>query len=133
MPQHFILQADHMQQIFHTHRPAAVYATPLPSHVSLVQFPSANAKAASVSNYLSGNSNNVASQSSPHRHPTSRSVLIPHMDDMEEEIMALGYEKAMVAGAMAGVTEHVFMFPVDTIKTRMQAVQQPGKTYEETR
>ena len=33
----------------------------------------------------------------------------------------------MVAGAMAGITEHVAMFPVDTIKTRMQALAHPGQ------
>lgn len=38
----------------------------------------------------------------------------------------MGFEKAMVAGAAAGVTEHVFMFPVDTVKTRMQALQTAG-------
>lgn len=58
-----------------------------------------------------------------------RALLLPHMDDMDEEIQALGYEKAMVAGAAAGVVEHVFMFPVDTIKTRMQALQTGGPRY----
>lgn len=31
------------------------------------------------------------------------------------------FGKAMVAGAVAGTSEHVAMFPVDTIKTRLQA------------
>eukprot|EP00884_Botryococcus_braunii_P016663 jgi/Botrbrau1/3680/Bobra.0008s0009.2 len=33
----------------------------------------------------------------------------------------------MVAGAVAGISEHVTMFPVDTIKTRMQALGHPGQ------
>lgn len=33
----------------------------------------------------------------------------------------------MIAGALAGMGEHVVMFPVDTIKTRMQALAHPGQ------
>ena len=33
----------------------------------------------------------------------------------------------MVAGAIAGMGEHLAMFPVDTIKTRMQALGHPGQ------
>ena len=33
----------------------------------------------------------------------------------------------MVAGAVAGIGEHVAMYPVDTIKTRMQALAHPGQ------
>ena len=33
----------------------------------------------------------------------------------------------MLAGAVAGVAEHVAMFPVDTVKTRMQALAHPGQ------
>eukprot|EP00879_Flechtneria_rotunda_P018405 GHRR01019307.1.p1 GENE.GHRR01019307.1~~GHRR01019307.1.p1 ORF type:complete len:291 (+),score=94.23 GHRR01019307.1:733-1605(+) len=33
----------------------------------------------------------------------------------------------MIAGATAGITEHVAMYPVDTIKTRMQALSHPGQ------
>lgn len=33
----------------------------------------------------------------------------------------------MVAGAMAGTVEHIAMYPVDTIKTRMQALSHPGQ------
>ena len=33
----------------------------------------------------------------------------------------------MAAGALAGIGEHVLMFPVDTIKTRMQALAHPGQ------
>lgn len=33
----------------------------------------------------------------------------------------------MVAGALAGIGEHVAMYPVDTVKTRMQALAHPGQ------
>ena len=33
----------------------------------------------------------------------------------------------MVAGAVAGIGEHVAMYPVDTVKTRMQALAHPGQ------
>ena len=33
----------------------------------------------------------------------------------------------MAAGAIAGIAEHVAMFPVDTVKTRMQALGHPGQ------
>ena len=33
----------------------------------------------------------------------------------------------MVAGAIAGMGEHLAMFPVDTVKTRMQALAHPGQ------
>ena len=33
----------------------------------------------------------------------------------------------MLAGAVAGIAEHLAMFPVDTIKTRMQALAHPGQ------
>ena len=33
----------------------------------------------------------------------------------------------MLAGAVAGVSEHVAMYPMDTIKTRMQALGHPGQ------
>lgn len=33
----------------------------------------------------------------------------------------------MFAGATAGIAEHVAMFPVDTVKTRMQALAHPGQ------
>ena len=32
----------------------------------------------------------------------------------------------MIAGSLAGMAEHIAMFPVDTIKTRMQAISTPG-------
>jgi len=33
----------------------------------------------------------------------------------------------MVAGAAAGIAEHVAMFPIDTVKTRAQALAHPGQ------
>lgn len=33
----------------------------------------------------------------------------------------------MVAGSVAGMVEHIAMYPVDTIKTRMQALSHPGQ------
>ena len=33
----------------------------------------------------------------------------------------------MFAGGVAGITEHIAMYPVDTIKTRMQALAHPGQ------
>lgn len=33
----------------------------------------------------------------------------------------------MLAGAVAGIAEHLVMFPVDTVKTRMQALAHPGQ------
>lgn len=33
----------------------------------------------------------------------------------------------MIAGALAGIGEHVAMYPVDTVKTRMQALAHPGQ------
>lgn len=33
----------------------------------------------------------------------------------------------MLAGAIAGISEHIAMYPMDTIKTRMQALGHPGQ------
>lgn len=41
--------------------------------------------------------------------------------------MALQHMQHMAAGAAAGIMEHVAMYPVDTIKTRMQALSHPGQ------
>jgi len=126
LPPHFLL---HASAAAHHHDEAAPSADPackrLPASVGLMRFPTAAAKL------------DAWQHAQPHWAPCSAGgadatgrrsaapILLPHMDDLEEEIALLGYEKAMVAGASAGVTEHVFMFPVDTVKTRMQALQQP--------
>ena len=39
-------------------------------------------------------------------------VSVPHVDEIEEIELALGWRNAMIAGAAAGVAEHVCMFPV---------------------
>jgi solute carrier family 25 iron transporter 28/37 len=39
----------------------------------------------------------------------------------------LMFAQHMIAGASAGMGEHMVMFPVDTIKTRMQALAHPGQ------
>lgn len=51
-----------------------------------------------------------------------------HMDDYDD-LEGLPHEKAMIAGATAGVMEHIVMFPIDTIKTRMQTENLRGPHY----
>lgn len=57
-------------------------------------------------------------QTSPEfKDPVLKSIAdadVPHVCD------GLPFTKYMLAGAIAGMVEHVAMFPVDTIKTRMQ-------------
>lgn len=51
--------------------------------------------------------------------------IIQHSDILADYVMyALQH---MLAGAVAGILEHTLMFPVDTIKTRMQALSHPGQ------
>lgn len=38
-----------------------------------------------------------------------------------------------LSGALAGTAEHVVMYPVDTLKTRMQALGQPGQNVRTNR
>ena len=33
----------------------------------------------------------------------------------------------MLSGAVAGIAEHIAMYPADTLKTRMQALGHPGQ------
>jgi hypothetical protein len=42
--------------------------------------------------------------------------------DRSDGVDGLNHAGHLVAGAAAGAAEHVFMFPVDTVKTRMQVV-----------
>eukprot|EP00088_Acartia_fossae_P026733 TRINITY_DN2752_c0_g1_i1.p1 TRINITY_DN2752_c0_g1~~TRINITY_DN2752_c0_g1_i1.p1 ORF type:complete len:391 (-),score=70.98 TRINITY_DN2752_c0_g1_i1:1766-2938(-) len=45
------------------------------------------------------------------------------MDESEyERLEGVGVVGSMTAGAMAGVAEHLVMYPVDSVKTRMQAL-----------
>lgn len=69
------------------------------------------------------NSNHRSLNNTTHNHITS---YIGHADDFlfgsdVHDDSGLSYDKAMIAGAVAGVSEHLVMFPVDTIKTRLQA------------
>ncbi len=56
-------------------------------------------------------------------------LVAAHGDEPEDLMQWEGMTpfKAMAAGATAGVTEHVCVFPVDTIKTRMQAATSAGQ------
>ena len=47
-------------------------------------------------------------------------------DNKKKTYDGLSFSKFMFAGSAAGIAEHVAMFPVDTIKTRMQAIPAPG-------
>lgn len=50
---------------------------------------------------------------------SKRQPFMAHAHGPEEHHEDFG--KAMIAGAVAGTSEHICMFPVDTIKTRLQA------------
>jgi len=57
----------------------------------------------------------------------SKTSFLTHAED--NDLLAwegMTLPKAMMAGSLAGMTEHACMFPVDTIKTRMQISQVPG-------
>lgn len=86
----------------------------------------------STSATSSTSSISATSRLTPSQYISPRDVLAAHLDldDFEfQEDDSLPYGKAMIAGATAGVMEHIFMFPVDTIKTMIQAQpsQQPQK------
>lgn len=51
---------------------------------------------------------------------------------MSGDFDGLSFPKYMLAGAAAGIAEHVAMYPVDTVKTRMQALAQPGQNLHGT-
>jgi solute carrier family 25 iron transporter 28/37 len=46
--------------------------------------------------------------------------------DWEERSDAVPFWRHAFAGSFAGITEHVGMFPLDTVKTRMQVSSHPG-------
>lgn len=52
--------------------------------------------------------------------------LIPIEEEMEELHDGLSFGQFMVAGSVAGMVEHMSMFPVDTLKTRMQMLASAG-------
>ncbi|KAL3158335.1 hypothetical protein ABBQ38_010576 [Trebouxia sp. C0009 RCD-2024] len=45
----------------------------------------------------------------------------------ESQYGGLSFVSHMLAGAIAGISEHIAMYPMDTIKTRMQALGHPGQ------
>ena len=47
-------------------------------------------------------------------------ITVPHADEAGMEDDGLNYLGHMLAGSVAGMSEHAFMFPADTVKTRMQ-------------
>eukprot|EP00960_Hanusia_phi_P045573 757334-Hanusia_phi.AAC.2 len=47
-------------------------------------------------------------------------IVIPHAEEGDYGEDGLNYMGHMVAGSMAGMSEHAIMYPADTIKTRMQ-------------
>jgi hypothetical protein len=51
-------------------------------------------------------------------------IIIPHADEAGMEDDGLNYLGHMLAGSIAGMSEHAFMFPADTVKTRMQVSAQ---------
>lgn len=60
------------------------------------------------------------SPSQPHAHPaTPRAMAEPVFCAEDDE--RLSHAQHMAAGALAGMAEHMAMFPVDTVKTRMQS------------
>jgi len=51
---------------------------------------------------------------------SERRIVIPHAEEGEYGEDGLNYMGHMVAGSIAGMSEHAIMYPADTIKTRMQ-------------
>ncbi|KAJ8347078.1 hypothetical protein SKAU_G00284790 [Synaphobranchus kaupii] len=52
---------------------------------------------------------------------------LPGEDDYESLLPAASFVTHMVAGAVAGILEHTVMYPVDSVKTRMQSLQPDPK------
>ena len=64
-------------------------------------------------------------------HSARKPIIIPHADGADHDDDGLNYLGHMLAGSVAGMSEHAFMFPADTVKTRMQVSaqrQQPRYT-----
>ena len=51
---------------------------------------------------------------------------MPHGSLPTSDLMPVSYMVPMTAGAVAGISEHLVMYPVDTIKTRAQALANCG-------
>lgn len=69
---------------------------------------------------LSSNTNSAAADRRHSRRHSSRRLTRAHH-------ARLSLLQHMIAGAAAGIGEHVAMYPIDTIKTRMQALSHPGQ------
>jgi len=52
-------------------------------------------------------------------HPNHSSLI----NEMEEEFSHLSWTRLLIAGGLAGVTSWIITFPVDVVKTRMQATE----------
>lgn len=71
----------------------------------------------------------------PHHRTGPMSSPVPPVELLEasrpstssEHYDGLTFVSHMIAGATAGTVEHIAMYPVDTIKTRMQALAHPGQ------
>eukprot|EP00249_Psilotum_nudum_P014577 c24897_g1_i1 orf=1510-2538(+) len=50
-------------------------------------------------------------------------VVMDHTDQLHDGV---GFSQYMIAGSIAGMVEHMAMFPVDTLKTRMQMLASAG-------
>lgn len=58
--------------------------------------------------------------------PDSEQPSTSYNSEADEDHDGLGFVEYMIAGSVAGMVEHMAMFPVDTIKTRMQALGPMG-------
>lgn len=66
-----------------------------------------------------------SSTAGPSHAPDSPDVAARSHND--SQYGGLSFVSHMLAGAVAGISEHVAMYPMDTIKTRMQALGHPGQ------
>lgn len=59
-------------------------------------------------------------------------MVMPEREPSEQLHDGLGFGQWMLAGSVAGMVEHMAMFPVDLVKTRMQMVQSSGGSAHRT-
>ncbi|XP_010264543.1 PREDICTED: mitoferrin-like isoform X2 [Nelumbo nucifera] len=69
----------------------------------------------------------MATDASPKFHQNSDFRTVPQPPDFHPEVTVASHDglefwQFMIAGSIAGCVEHMAMFPVDTLKTRMQAL-----------
>lgn len=71
---------------------------------------------------ISSMDNNNTSESNNEQSKSNKSTL-PHLLELNMEgIQDSRWWRAAVAGSIAGLCEHTLLYPIDTVKTRMQAV-----------